>query len=199
MTLTAEQLKKITPGTPLDRCKTYVDSMNLFLPQYKIDTPIEVASFLSQVLHETGGLKWPKELWGPTKQQLRYERNFDKPWPCKRGEINWLAYMLGNSERGDGKKFFGRGLIQITGRTNYLMISKAMFNDDRLLTNPDVLATPQYAVLSACIYWEKKKFDLVDDDLKILEETKGVNGGYNGLTDRQLYFNRALDVFGIQH
>lgn len=193
--MTAEQLKQISPGTPLDRCKTFADQINHFCPQYGIDTPVELASFLSQILHETGGLKWLKELWGPTKQQLRYERDFSKPWPCKKGDPNWLAYVLGNDERGDGKKYFGRGLIHVTGKTNYLGISKAMFNDDRLLGNPDILATPQYAVLSACIYWHTRKLDKVDDDLKILDETKGVNGGFNGLVDRQQYFDRALVAF----
>ena len=88
----------------------------------------------------------------------------------------------------------GRGLIQLTGRVNYQKMSKEMFGDDRLLKTPDLLSTSTYAVWSACIYWKWAKMDAVDDDLSIKEETRKVNGGYNGLDDRQKYFDRAIKI-----
>ena len=182
MTLTAEQLKQITPGTPLDRCKVFVPHLNKFLPLYGIDTPIEVASFLSQILHESGGLKYLREIWGPTKAQSRYEGRAD----------------LGNIIKGDGKLFMGRGLIQLTGRTNYARMSKEIFGDDRLVRNPEILATPEYGVLASCIYWKWRGMDSIDDDNSITAETKKVNGGYNGLEDRQKYFDLAKAVLNIK-
>lgn len=178
MTLTAEQLKQISPGTPLDTIKTFVHFLNKHLPAYYIDTPIEVSSFLAQVLHESGGLKWMKEIWGPTAAQSKYEGRKD----------------LGNIMKGDGKLFMGRGLIQTTGRANYLRMSKDMFGDERLIKMPQLLSLPEYAVLSACIYWKWRKLDLKDDDLSIKEETKSVNGGFNGLSDRQQYFDKAIKI-----
>ena len=179
MILTVEQLKKISPSTSEARIDTFIHHLNVYLPIYGIDTPNEVASFLAQVLHESGGLKWLREIWGPTAAQSKYEGRAD----------------LGNTVRGDGKKFMGRGLIQLTGRANYLKMSMEMFNDDRLVRNPDLLSTAEYAVLSACIYWKWRKMDLIDDDKNIKDETKRVNGGVNGLADRQQYFDRAIQVF----
>ena len=181
MTLTADQLRRITPGTPIDRINVFLPHLNKYLPIYGIDTPVEVASFLSQVLHESGGFKWMREIWGPTSAQARYEGRRD----------------LGNIYKGDGKKFMGRGPIQITGRANYTRMSKDMFGDNRLLHNPEILATPEYGIISSCIYWKWRNMDAIDDDLSIEEETKKVNGGYNGLDDRQKYFNRALKVLTV--
>jgi putative chitinase len=176
--LTTEQLKKISPATSLMRIDQFIHHLNAYMPQYGIDTPVEIASFLAQVLHESGGLKWLREIWGPTSAQSRYEGRAD----------------LGNTVKGDGKKFMGRGLIQLTGRANYLKMSKEMFGDDRLIHTPDLLSTAEYAVKSACIYWKWRKMDLIDDDMDIRAETKKVNGGANGLADRQQYFNRAISV-----
>lgn len=179
--ISAQQLKSISPGTPLSVCEKFIPFINQYCPQYKIDTPIELASFLSQVLHESGGLKWMREIWGPTKAQRGYEGRKD----------------LGNIIIGDGKRYIGRGLIQTTGRNNYGRMSKDMFGDNRLLTTPEILEQPQYAVWSACIYWKWRNLDAVDDDNSIDKETKAVNGGYNGLDDRIIYFQRAKKVFGI--
>lgn len=181
MILTLDQLLRISPGTPKERMETFLPHLNTYLPQYGIDTPVEVASFLAQVLHESGGFKWLREIWGPTKAQARYEGRAD----------------LGNVLQGDGKRFMGRGLIQVTGRTNYDRMSREMFKDKRLLENPDILATPEYGTLSACIYWKWRKMDLIDDDDSIREETKRVNGGYNGLSEREEYFTRAKSVLGV--
>ncbi len=177
--LTSQQLKSITPSTSDSRIDTFLHHLNHYMPLYGIDTPNEIASFLAQVLHESGGLKWLREIWGPTAAQAKYEGRAD----------------LGNTVRGDGKKFMGRGLIQLTGRANYARMSKDMFGDDRLLQTPDLLSTAEYAVKSACIYWTWRKMDAIDDDTNIKDETKRVNGGLNGIVDRQQYFDRALKVF----
>lgn len=163
----------------MPRVETFVPFLNEYMPKYGIDTPIEICSFLSQVLHESGGLKYLREIWGPTPAQLRYEGRKD----------------LGNIYPGDGKKFMGRGLIQLTGRNNYQYMSRDMFGDFRLLVTPEVLATPKYGTWSACIYWKWRRLDDYDDDDDIRRETKLVNGGYNGYDDRVRYFDRAKKVF----
>lgn len=183
MIITSDQIKKISAGTPVDRINLFLPFINKYLPAYGIDTPVEVASFLSQVLHESGGLKWVREIWGPTKAQLKYEGRKD----------------LGNTVKGDGKFLMGRGLMQITGRRNYTRMSIDMFGDLRLLQNPELLEQPEYAIQSACIYWKWIKADAIDDDLSIKKETKKVNGGYNGLLDRESYFKKALDAFRVKN
>jgi len=195
MLLTIDQLKAILPKAPEQRLQTFLPHLNKYMPEYGIDTPIEVASFLAQVIHESGGFKWLREIWGPTSQQLKYERDFTAPWPAKKGERNWLAFQLGNEQKGDGRLFAGVGLMQTTGRKNMEATSLALFGDKRLLQNPEILATPEYAVMSACWYWKSRGLDRFDDDLDIKEETRRVNGGYNGLEDRQQIFNRAVAVF----
>lgn len=178
MQLTLEQLKRITPGTPVERIAVFLPYLNDYLPDYGIDTPVEVASFLAQVLHESGGFKWLREIWGPTTAQSKYEGRVD----------------LGNIYPNDGKKFMGRGLLQITGRTNYKRMSKEIFGNETLLTNPEILSSAKYAVVSACIYWRWRNLDANDDDFSIEAETKKVNGGYNGLQDRKQYFDKAIEV-----
>jgi len=178
MIITPQQLKTISPHTPDNRIDTFIHHLNVYMPEYGIDTVNEAASFLAQVLHESGGLKWLREIWGPTAAQSKYEGRAD----------------LGNVVHGDGKKFMGRGLIQLTGRANYTKMSKDMFGDNRLLEMPDLLSTAECAVKSACIYWQWRKMDLIDDDLDIRAETKKTNGGYNGLTQRQQYFDKAIAV-----
>lgn len=176
--ITLQQLKKITPTTPDKTIDKFLPHLNTKLPKYGIDTPVEKASFLAQILHESGGLKWVKEIWGPTAAQKRYEGRLD----------------LGNTEPGDGKRFLGRGLIQLTGRKNYERMSLELFGDLRLLDEPELLEQPEYAVESACVYWKWRNIDRFDDDLDINKETRLVNGGVNGLKDRQLYFDRAIQT-----
>ncbi len=196
MILTIEQLQQISQGTPKERIETFLPHLNIYLPAYEIDEPIEVASYLSQVLHESGGFKWLREIWGNTPQQLRYERDFKQEWSA-RNQRNKLAFQLGNEFKGDGKKFAGHGLIHTTGRANHLRESMTMFNDDRLVRTPELLCTPVYAVWASVIYWQRKGLDKHDDDMSIDAETKKVNGGYNGKIDRQQYFDKACKVFGI--
>lgn len=199
MIITLDQLAEIAgKKTKMERelLERFITPLNEELPKYGIDTPVEVASFLAQVLHESGGFKWMRELWGPTSQQIRYERDFTKPWTAT-DPRNKLAFSLGNYVVGDGKLFMGRGPIQMTGRKNYERLSREMFGDNTLLHNPDIITTPKYGIISSCIYWKWRNLDRYDDDLSVKEETKLVNGGYNGLDDRQRYMDRAIKVFGI--
>jgi putative chitinase len=143
------------------------------------------AAFLAQVGHESGRLAFTREIWGPTAQQKRYE------------PVTTLSGRLGNIHPGDGALFKGRGLIQTTGRANYALTTLGL---RELLgaTVPDFEAAPQlleldlWAALSAGLFWRKKGLNRFADAGDFSELTRRINGGYNGLADRQLLHARAL-------
>ena len=135
------------------------------LNSYHVNTPLRISHFMAQIEHESGGFKYLKELGNNTYFE-KYEGRKD----------------LGNVNKGDGLRFKGRGYIQITGRSNYTVLSK----DTRIdfLNNPKLLETEANGMISALWFWNKRKLnDLADkDDVKAI--TKKINGGYNGLEDR---------------
>lgn len=154
-------------------------------------TPQRKAAWLAQIGHESGCLRYTREIWGPTTQQARYEP------PTQ------LAGRLGNTEPGDGHRYMGRGLIQITGRANYRMVAERMglvlggvsvpdFEDE-----PVLLERPDWAALSAALYWRQRKLNRFADSGDFAGLTKAINGGYNGLSHRQRLYIAAkgeLDV-----
>lgn len=194
MILTKEQLKSIA-NIPNSRLDTYLPLLNATLPKYEINTEERVACFLAQVIHESGAFYYVKE----TASGQAYEGRRD----------------LGNVQKGDGVKFKGRGLIQTTGRSNYRDVSLFLFGDERLLTTPELLEQPQYALDSACYYWRVKKLnDICDKPDDWVIEHKGkdrsrfewltikINGGLNGYLDRLQYYKRAIKAIkkgGINH
>ena len=142
------------------------DKYKSLLNIYHINTPLRVAHFMAQIHHESGGFKYTKEI-GNDAYFKKYEGRKD----------------LGNVKEGDGLRFKGRGFIQVTGRANYTVLSK----DTRIdfLNNPELLEQEANAMISALWFWNKKKLnELADkDDCKAI--TKKINGGYNGLADRE--------------
>jgi putative chitinase len=108
---------------------------------------------------------------------------------------------MGNADEssGDGWRYRGRGLIQLTGKDNYMRCSQFMFDDNTLLDSPEVVAQPYYALHSACWFWKSNGLnDLADQqDMKML--TRRINGGYNGLEDRIKHYNHALEVLQDLH
>jgi putative chitinase len=133
---------------------------------YHINTPLRLAHFLAQIDHESGGFKHLTEL-GNRAYFNKYEGRKD----------------LGNTEVGDGFRFRGRGYIQVTGRYNYLQLSKDTGID--FVNNPDLLATEVNAIVSACWFWSKRKLNALADKDDLVGITRRVNGGLNGLEDRR--------------
>lgn len=164
MIITSEILLKIAPRAK----KSVIDGLAVYLPQamedYEINTELRIKHFLGQASHETDGFATLTEY----ASGRAYEGRKD----------------LGNTQKGDGIKFKGRGIFQLTGRANYKLFGDKLGVD--LIGNPDLAATPQYAVLTACEYWNNRKLSTYadQDDLKAI--TKRINGGYNGLDDRIL-------------
>ena len=146
-----------------------------------LNEPAVLAQFLAQVMHESGGLRYVREIWGPTKAQRGYEGRKD----------------LGNTQPGDGKRFMGRDVIQVTGRANYRALSKwAGFDFE---AKPEALESPQWAALSAADYWLDRKLSqyfLPDGGVKFKALTKAINGGLNGYDDRLMRYERAMAALG---
>lgn len=148
----------------------YYQALSTGMPTNNINTPLRMAHFLAQVGHESGALRYSAE----GASGAAYEGRAD----------------LGNTQPGDGVKFKGRGLIQITGRTNYSDYGTARGKD--YLTNPTQLATdPAVAVDSAFWYWNTRNLNTLADADNVNAITLKINGGYNGLADRQAKLARA--------
>ena len=175
MPITVQQLLLILPNAG-QVAGVFVPVLNTAMNRYQIVGPKRVAAFIAQIGHESGQLKYVKEIWGPTLAQTRYEGRAD----------------LGNTEPGDGSKYRGRGLIQITGRANYKACGDALGLD--LINHPELLEKPQHACMSAAWFWATKGLSTLADEGKFETITRRINGGLNGLADRQMLYARALKV-----
>jgi putative chitinase len=200
--LTKDQLGKIIPGNPyIDH---WYDALSQALPDYDINTPKRIAAFLAQCAHESGGFVFLQE-------NLNYQAaSLCRVWPRYFNSANAAQYAhnqekianrayggrMGNGpeETGDGWKFHGRGLIQLTGRSNYQAFADSIETD--ISDIPEYLATFEGAVQSACWFWENNNLNQFADIGDILTMTKRINGGTLGLDDRTARYNRALQIMG---
>ena len=175
MSITRQQLLQILPNAG-QVAGVFVPLLNTAMVRYQIIGPKRVAAFIAQIGHESGQLKYVKEIWGPTSAQARYEGRKD----------------LGNTVAGDGPKYRGRGLIQITGRANYIMCGEALALD--LINHPELLEKPQHACMSAAWFWLTRGLNTLADAGQFDRITRRINGGQNGAADRQALYARALKV-----
>ena len=175
MPITAQQLLQILPNAG-QVAGFFVPVLNTAMNRYQIVGTKRVAAFIAQIGHESGQLKYVKEIWGPTAAQARYEGRKD----------------LGNTVAGDGSKYRGRGLIQITGRANYMACGEALALD--LIKQPELLEKPQHACMSAAWFWATKGLSTLADAGQFDKITRRINGGQNGAADRQALYARALKV-----
>ncbi|MCF5056800.1 glycoside hydrolase family 19 protein [Pseudomonas proteolytica] len=175
MPITEQQLLRILPNAGR-QAGVFVPVLNTAMNKYGIVTPSRIAAFIAQVGHESGQLRYVREIWGPTAQQVGYEGRAD----------------LGNTVKGDGSKYRGRGLIQITGRANYKASGDALDLD--LINQPELLEQPQYAAMSAAWFWSTKGLNTLADKGEFVKITRRVNGGLNGLEDRQRLYAQAQKV-----
>ena len=173
--MTPKQLA-IATGARIDRAEEWLPSIESAMAEFEINTPARKAAFLAQVGHESGGLHWTVELWGPTDAQRRYEGRAD----------------LGNYAIGDGYRFRGRGLLQTTGRANYKATGDALGVD--LLSTPEELGKPPLAARSAGWFWKKNKLNELADSRDFRLITRRINGGYNGYEERLKLWEAAKEV-----
>lgn len=177
MSLTIDQLKQVFPQGA-SRAAVFLEHINAAMDEYDIDSPLRQQAFLAQIGHESGQLRYTREIWGPTEAQKKYEGRLD----------------LGNTVAGDGKKFMGRGLIQITGRANYKKCSNDLFGDNRLLESPEILESAEYACKSAAWFWAINGLNGLADKEQFAKITRKINGGLNGQEARVDLLNKARRV-----
>lgn len=171
--ITVDQLRRGL-GITRETADRWDDFLNEAMSLYGINTKARIAAFMAQVGHESGRLKYTSEIWGPTAAQKRYEGRKD----------------LGNIYKGDGSRFRGHGLIQVTGRSNHRMATQRLRAKFPKLNVPDFeaepakLALPRWAALSAADFWDRIGGNALADAGQFKTLTKRINGGYNGLKDR---------------
>jgi putative chitinase len=200
---TKEQLKDMIPKNPY--VDQWFEAISEILPEYEITTPQRVAAFLAQCAHESGGFVFLKENLNYKAASLR--RVFPKYFPddaiaaqyAGKGEMianRVYANRMGNGpeESGDGFRYCGRGLIQLTGKNNYTFFAGSL--DIPVEEASEYLQTFEGAVQSACFFWEQNKLNQWADAGDILTLTKRINGGTIGLEDRQKHYQHALHIFG---
>ncbi|NYT67993.1 glycoside hydrolase family 19 protein [Pusillimonas noertemannii] len=146
--------------------------------EFAIVSPYRAAMFLATIGHESGDFVHTREIWGPTLAQQRYEGRAD----------------LGNTQPGDGSRYRGRGLIQITGRANYAEVSRGLGVD--FLSQPSRLEETEHAARSAAWWWASNGLNELADTGDFRAVTRRVNGGYNGMADRQRRYELAIKVLG---
>ena len=182
MTITRAQLKKIMPNAPYVRIDKYLDYLNKAMQEFGIITKEREAHFLAQVAHESAEMRYTRELASGDKYEGRKD--------------------LGNIQKGDGRRFKGRGFIQITGRANYTRYK--LFCGYDVVSKPELLELPRGATRSAAWFFTagcgQNLCILADLDngrnteLILQKITKVVNGGLNGLDSRRRYLQRAKNA-----
>ena len=167
-----KQLQLIYKEAPVKRLELFLPHINQTMEECDIVTPQRIRMFLAQIGHESGQCRYVEEI----ASGEAYEGRKD----------------LGNTQPGDGKKYKGRGLIQVTGRTNYMLCGQYL--DLPLLDQPTLLEEPSNAARSAGWFWTLKNLNALADLGLFKQMTKVINGGYNGYADRYKLYQRAFDV-----
>ena len=203
-----EQLAQLIIGNPY--VEEWHEALDQCLPDYDINTPQRVAAFIAQCAHESGNFRILKENLNYRASSLR--RVFPKYFstnelaqlyasmPNKQEAIANRVYAnrMGNGDEssGDGWRYCGRGLIQLTGKNNYQAFADSI--ETPVEDIPQYLATFEGAVQSACWFWETNNLNQWADKGDIVTLTRRINGGTNGLEDRIKHYNHALRILGIR-
>lgn len=168
----AKALRVVAPWLTAKQADVLGVALGPAFAEYGIDTPARAAAAVAQFCHESAGFRTTTEFASGAEYEGRHD--------------------LGNSRPGDGVRFKGRGYIQITGRNNYAAVTRAFKHD--FLARPADLATPQYAALASCWWWQSHGCSAYADHGDFRGLTRRINGGYNGLAAREQYHARALKV-----
>jgi len=200
---TREQVEALLPNA-IGGADEWFKALWDALPQYEINTVERVAAFIAQCAHESGG-------FSTLEENLNYKAaTLTKLWP-QRFPTGVAEQYAGNPEKianktyggrmgngpedtQEGFKYRGRGLLQLTGKDNYRACSQALFQDETLLEDPDLLLDPYYAIHSACWFWSKNKLNQFADSGDLTTMTKKINGGTIGLPDRIQHYEHAIEV-----
>lgn len=195
--INAEQLKELHIDP------VWEAPLNTTFQRFDIANPLRQAAFIAQCGHECGNFKMLEEnlnyraetlmkLWPKRFPTLEFANQYAKN-PKKIANMVY-ANRMGNRDEasGDGYRFRGRGCIQLTGHANYYHAGQALGED--FVMQPELVATPMYAALSAGFFWNTHKLNILADNQDIKMMTKRINGGFIGLADRERHYNEALSV-----
>jgi len=172
--LSPSLLHEVFKSTPLSRIEIFTPFLNEFLPKYSINSTKRVAAFLAQIGHESAGFIYTEEIANGSAYESRKDL----------GNLEQEALLAAHQNYTTTGKFYkGRGLIQITGFYNYRECGKAL--DIDLIRQPKLLSLPLHAVESACWFWNKHNCNFLADVDKFTSITRIINGGVNGLADRE--------------
>jgi predicted chitinase len=170
----SEILRLIMPTLNIERVSSILPYLLATCEEFEINTPLRLSAFIAQIAHESAEFKWMEELWGPTKAQLAYE----------------FSRSLGNTQKGDGFRYRGRGPIQITGRANYTSFGEKLKLP--LIDNPNLAARLDVGLRVAGQYWCSHDLNKLADKRQFDAITRKINGGLNGKSSRDVYYKRAL-------
>lgn len=182
MMITESQILRAVPATNKTRLKDFVKVFNEWNDRFEINTSLRLAHFLAQCWHESGALRYLEEIASGAAY-----------------DTGRLAQRLGNTPEkdGDGQRYKGRGMIQITGTANYKAYAESGFCNGDLMAHPEWLAKSPGAYKSAMWFWWKNGLNALADKDDVKAVTKRVNGGYNGLSNREYYLRRFKRELGI--
>lgn len=184
MLFTVDHLVKISKSLsrPNDNMESVIIGLRLLGEESGLVKASRLPHFLAQLAHESGGFRYDRELWGPTPAQKRYEGRKD----------------LGNTQPGDGSKYRGHGPIQITGRDNttafYKWCRERFDSVPNFIERPELIVTDPWEGISPIWFWMKNDLNYYADQNNLLALTRKINGGTNGLQDRQEFYTRSALV-----
>lgn len=170
--LSKQSLKQIAPNAKDEIIAPLMDYLNRYAPKYELNTQLRMSHFLAQAAHESAGFRTLEEYASGSAYEGRKD--------------------LGNVNKGDGTRYKGRGIFQLTGRTNYRDMGKKLGYD--LENNPSLAATPEISVLTALEYWKSRGLNAFADKDDVTTITKKINGGLNGFEDRKQYLSKAKSI-----
>lgn len=170
--VTDDELRQIMPNCAAAKRADYLPFIQQAMQEFEITSYLREAAFLAQLAHESGELRYMEEIASGSAYEGRKD--------------------LGNTQPGDGKKYKGRGPIQLTGRANYQKYGGLLGLD--LINNPTIAATKEVGFRIAGEFWKLNGLNQLADQQDFKQITKRINGGYNGLDDRTKYYNRAKQV-----
>ena len=170
--MTIDQLLAISPAVKESRGSEFLPYLNQAMEEFDISTPLRQSAFIAQLLHESGSLRYMEEIASGAAYEGRSE--------------------LGNTQPGDGKRYKGRGSVQLTGRANYKRYGELLGLD--LVNNPLQAATKEVGFRIAGQFWKLNGLNEMADAMNFTGITRRINGGTTGLANRVQYYDRAKRV-----
>lgn len=174
MKITESLIRQIAPNVSRANLPGFVADFNRWAAEFGVTTPLRVAHFLAQVLHESGELRYTEEIASGKAYEWRSD--------------------LGNVYKGDGVRFKGRGYLQITGRANYQAYARSKWCVGDLMSHPEWLAKSPGNTKSALWFWWKNGLNALADNDDLRAVTRRVNGGLNGYSQRADYYKLARQI-----